>query len=289
MSPPPPEAPPHEAPRRISAPRTLAGLLYIVAATLVIGTLILLTAPLALLPRRHRDGQKSGGRPALSLIRAWCRGLLAVAGVRVRCRGLEHLDGLAGAVLVANHQSYLDGPAIIAAAPLPLVFVGKQSLFRIPFFGWSLSLAGYIPIPIDPRRSDEAKRLLDAAAAARLAAGENVLIFPEGSRARRGSDGRVTLLPFKKGGAIMALRAGVPIVPVSLSGAAARLPVGSCAIAPGTIELTCHPPIATAGRGLEARDELTAAAHAAIVGGLGGEEGGEEGGGATLATTGVQT
>ena len=128
----------------------------------------------------------------------------------VEVRGLEHLAPNQAYVFAANHRSNFDIFTLIAILPGRLMFVAKQSLFRIPLFGHALIRMG--SVPLDRSNLKQAVKSLDRAAA-RVKAGASMIIFPEGTRVAAPE-----LSPFKKGVFIMAAKAGQPIVPVSISG-----------------------------------------------------------------------
>ncbi len=203
--------------------------------------LILLTAPVL------------GPRRAYRLFTRLCvRQLLAVCGVRFEVEGLELLpeairEGRSPAVFMANHQSNLDPPMLVAAIPAGAVFISKKQVRWIPLVGWAAWAAG--TIFIDRGRRERAIASLKHAAE-QIRGGKSVVIFPEGTRTRSGALG-----PFKKGGFILAQDAGVPIVPVGLHGAFAVLPPKSRRIRPGRIRLRFGAPVESAGR---SRDELMA-------------------------------
>jgi 1-acyl-sn-glycerol-3-phosphate acyltransferase len=141
----------------------------------------------------------------------WSRGCLRGAGVRLIVAGREHLPHNRPLIFMGNHQSYFDIPVLFQAAPLQFAWLAKEELFRIPVFGHSIRAAGYIPI----HRGNGRESLKSLHRAAELIqAGRSVAIFPEGTVT---SDGE--LLPFKRGGFILAAMAGVPIAPFSISGA----------------------------------------------------------------------
>jgi 1-acyl-sn-glycerol-3-phosphate acyltransferase len=167
--------------------------------------------------------------------RLWARVLLAAAGVQVRYHHLERLRLHPACIFIANHQSMVDIWAMIRVLPAPTRFVAKRELFRIPVFGWALAASGCIPI--DRRDRAEAIRSLRRAAN-RIRAGRPVVLYPEGTRSR---DGR--LQPFKKGAFHLALAAGVPVVPVAITGSFRVLPPGSLRVTPGPVEVWVEPPI----------------------------------------------
>lgn len=141
-------------------------------------------------------------------------------------------------VVVSNHQSLLD-IVLLSRLPREMKWVGKEELFRIPWIGWMLRLTGDIAV----RRGD-AESGGEAIARAKdyLAHGMSVMIFPEGTRSR---DAR--LLPFKKGAFRLAIEAGVPVLPVAVSGTAAGLKKGGMAVAPCDAVARLLAPVPTAG------------------------------------------
>jgi 1-acyl-sn-glycerol-3-phosphate acyltransferase len=191
------------------------------------------------------------GNAMLWLARRWSRWLLRSSGVRVEARYEAVLDRGRSYVFIANHQSYFDIPALLPTIPVEVRFAAKRSLFHIPVFGWALWAGGFIPI--DRENRSRAQKAF-AAAAARLKRGVSVLFFPEGSRS---FDGR--LATFERGAFLLALRLGLPIVPVGVSGAHRVQPRGRLAVSPGTITVTYGAPIEVAGYGVRRKAELIAA------------------------------
>jgi 1-acyl-sn-glycerol-3-phosphate acyltransferase len=152
-------------------------------------------------------------------------------------------------VYLANHQSYFDILALLATVPSQVRFAAKASLFRIPIFGWALTVGGFIPID----RGDRSRaRQAFAAAASRLQGGGSVLFFPEGTRSLDGTFGK-----FERGGFLLALRSGLPILPVGVRDAREVLPRGSVRVRPGkTIRLRFGAAINAAEYGIRRREEL---------------------------------
>jgi 1-acyl-sn-glycerol-3-phosphate acyltransferase len=177
------------------------------------------------------------GRAQHHIMRLWARMLLALGFVRYRVSGLEKLDPDASYVLVSNHASYMDTPAVLSAIPLEFRFFAKKGLFSIPFLGWHLARAGHLPVV----RGDARASLKSMSEGARLIRERKVsmLLFPEGGRSEHG------LRPFKEGAAYIAIKAGVPAVPVGLVNTSGVLPVHSGVIRPGTIEIRIGDPIPT--------------------------------------------
>jgi len=190
------------------------------------------------------------------MARTWGRMLLAVSFIRVRVEGLEKLDPQANCVFVANHASYMDIPALLSVLPHQFRFFAKKSLYRIPFLGWHLKRAGHIPVD----RSNARASLKSMSEGARMVAERHVsvLLFPEGGRAPVG------LREFKEGAAYIAIKAGVPVVPVAIVGMRPLLPMGSIHIRSGRVVVRVGDPIPTAGLKLSDRMDLTERLYAEI-------------------------
>jgi 1-acyl-sn-glycerol-3-phosphate acyltransferase len=181
--------------------------------------------------------------------RLWAHWILAICRVKVRCRGLEKIDPTGRYICVANHASLIDIPVLVAYFPLRLCFLAKEELFRIPVFGTYLRRTRHIPVARDDRRA-AAKSMANAARA--IAAGtRSVLLFPEGTRSPSG------LGIFKEGAALLAIRSGVPILPLAISGTPGIWPARSVVITPGTAEVRVGEEVPTAGIRAGARGELT--------------------------------
>jgi 1-acyl-sn-glycerol-3-phosphate acyltransferase len=171
--------------------------------------------------------------------RVWAPGLLRAGAAPLEVLGLDRLDLSRPCLFAANHQSWVDIPALVAALPVPLLFLGKRELARVPFLGWYMETMGMVFV--DRRERLEAARSV-ATAAERLRQGWSLLSFPEGSRTR---DGRVQR--FKSGGFAAAIEAGVPVVPVVLEGTGRILPRDGFRARPGRIRVVVGEPIPTAG------------------------------------------
>lgn len=189
--------------------------------------------------------------------RIWVAGLLGVFRVKVIVTGLENFKRDRPFVFVSNHQSHFDILTIFHSTPTNLRFIAKNSLFYVPFFGWYLALAGYIPL--DRSNRDRAIRSHDKAAE-KMRRGVPIVSFPSGTRSL---DGNVQ--PFKKGAFMLALKAGVPIVPISITGSIKVLPKGSVAIQPGTIRIHYARPIEVSGYSIDDRDRLMADVRGVII------------------------
>lgn len=181
-----------------------------------------------------------GGSAELALrmaARCWAPGVLAGAGARLQVEGLERVDWSRPYLFVANHQSVIDNAALFRAIPVPLRFLLKEEMRRVPFLGWYARATGMLFIIRDARRSGPQLRREGAAL---LSAGHGLCLFPEGTRSRTGE-----VAPFKAGALQAAIDAGVEIVPVALQGAGRVLPVGGITAArPGPIRVGIGAPLA---------------------------------------------
>ncbi|HVR72162.1 MAG TPA: lysophospholipid acyltransferase family protein [Vicinamibacteria bacterium] len=189
------------------------------------------------------------------LERVWARALLRLWGVDVLVSGAEHVPR-GPAVFAANHASVLDIPLLFGYLPADFRIVHKRSLYLVPVIGLYLYLAGHIGI--DRANPFRARRSL-ARAAARIAGGASVAVFPEGTRSRDES-----VRPFKKGSFVLALEAGVPVVPVSLCGVKRLTPHGLMRLRSGIVRLAVHQALPTAGRGLDQAGSLARQAQAIV-------------------------
>jgi 1-acyl-sn-glycerol-3-phosphate acyltransferase len=201
-------------------------------------------------------------RPAI-LYRAGAFGIragFALTGIRLAVRGGEHITRGA-AVYASNHSSNIDPPAVfLALQPVfpRLRILYKAELRKLPVLVWAFDLAGFVPV--ERENKDQSWPAVDRAAAA-LSAGNSFLIFPEGTRSRTGE-----LLPFKKGGFVMALKAQAPVVPLVVAGGRAAMRKGSRLIWPTTITVNFCPAVPTSGLTFEDRDTLIAHVREAIAG-----------------------
>jgi 1-acyl-sn-glycerol-3-phosphate acyltransferase len=173
---------------------------------------------------------------------------LFLSGIRFRVEGGEQAPIDRPAVYCANHQSNVDPPVLFEALHPRMHILYKHEIDRIPILARAFRLGGFIPI--DRRNRESASRSIEAGARS-IQAGNSFLIFPEGTRSRTDE-----LLPFKKGGFVMALKARAPIVPVAIQGGRAALRRGSWIIRPVTITIRVGRPIETSGFETSQRNEL---------------------------------
>ncbi|HEX7361177.1 MAG TPA: lysophospholipid acyltransferase family protein [Bryobacteraceae bacterium] len=204
------------------------------------------------------------GRRQIAVGRFWARFLLGLSGIRVRVSGLERIAPGGSYIFVTNHLSYMDTPVMLAYIPVQFRFLAKRGLFKVPFLGQHLSRGGHIPVPLEDPRA--AVKTLQRAAQVIQAKKISLLIFPEGGRSQDG-----VLQPFKEGAAYIAIRAGVPIVPVVLRGTREVLPFGSGVVRAGLVDLHVLEPIDTRGMALKERGRLTERLRGLILGELEGE------------------
>ncbi len=203
---------------------TLAGSLFLILGTLFLS---LLAIVLGWIPPR--------GRVVFRLARFWSRCVLFFSGVGLDSSARVELDRSSSYVFMANHQSLFDIPALLVSAPVETRFMAKRSLFQIPIFGWALKLAGFVSID---RKSAQRSRSGFTSALRELRSGASILIFPEGTRSLDGE-----LLSFKRGGLLLAMRSGFPIVPVGIRGTLAIRPRNSYLIRPGTAVIRYGEPL----------------------------------------------
>jgi 1-acyl-sn-glycerol-3-phosphate acyltransferase len=187
----------------------------------------------------------------LLFARGWARSLLAVSGISVTVLHPERLAGGRSVVVASNHESFCDIVVLLACLPFQVRFLAKRSIFRVPVLGWSIAAAGFIPVDRGDRKGGAAA--LDAALK-RLRQGRSVVIFPEETRSRTGE-----LQPFRKGAALLAVRSGLPLLPVGLAGTGRLLPRGSFIMAPGRAVVCVGEPIEGERRELteRLRDEVS--------------------------------
>jgi len=168
--------------------------------------------------------------------RLWAQGLARFWGMQVRSFGTDRLDPSATYVVMSNHQSHVDIPALFVALPVVPGFLAKKELRKVPFLGTALELGGHVLI--DRRKRVDAFRALEDAAQ-QVRAGATLVVFPEGTRSNGGSLGS-----FKKGGFHLARQAGVAIVPVGIRGSGSILPKHGRLVRPGEVEVHVGTPIA---------------------------------------------
>lgn len=204
---------------------------------------------------------KPGSDATMIYGRVWSRMNLRAAGARVRWERLETAAERQPCIYVSNHQSNVDIWALITVLPLRTRFVAKQSLFKVPILGWALRVSDFIPI--DRGNRARAIRSLKSAAE-KIRSGRPVVVFAEGTRSAGD-----TLAPFKKGPFHLALEAGVPIVPIAISGSGKVMPAHGLNVRPGAVRVRFCDPIDVAPYQPKNVKGLLDAVHAVIAAELG--------------------
>ncbi len=169
-------------------------------------------------------------------------------GARLKVSFETPLEEQRGYIFMANHESMADVPALIATMPGQVRFMAKKSLFKVPIFGWALHAGGFVPVD---RGNREAAAQTYQAAIECLGRGNSLLIFPEQTRSSSGE-----LLPFKKGGVVIAQKTGHAMVPVGIQGTREVLPKGSMWVRPADVDVRFGRPIDIAEHGAADRVEL---------------------------------
>lgn len=211
--------------------------LYVVVSSVIVAGSVIILSYLPV-PVRLMD----------AIVRGWGFGIMAASGVRVKLKGMENIEVDKPYVFLSNHQSMYDIWAILGAFPPVIKWFAKKELFKIPLIGRAMAKTGYLSVDRESPR-EAMKALKEAAATIRN--GSSVVIFPEGTRTRNGH-----LQPFKKGGFVLAIEAGVPIVPLVIRNSFDILPGRSLIVHPKVIELEVLPPIETKDYGRKQADEL---------------------------------
>ena len=217
--------------------RTVFIFVWVVLETFVLGIVAILTSYFV----RTKD-------PVHKIAITWAKLILFASRIKVTVNGLSNVDPSKSYIYMCNHQSNFDIPVLLGCLPVQFRWLAKAELFKIPIFGRGMRSAGYISIDRFNRKS--AFESLSEAAE-RIKGGVSVMIFPEGTRS---IDGQIR--PFKKGGFVLAVDAGVPIIPVVLHGTRAIMPKGQLRINPGHVVMDILAPVDTSGYNRETKDEL---------------------------------
>ena len=188
--------------------------------------------------------------------RWWCRLIAWTIFARIHVHGIEHLQANKTYVYMANHASLIDTPALFAYLPFQFRIMAKKYLFYVPFMGWHLWTAGNFPIDRSDARktAGSLKKVIEG-----IRRGKSLAVFPEGTRS---PDGK--LQEFKQGTFKLALRAGVPIVPITIIGTNKLLPKGSLVPRPGRVDVVIGEPIDTTHYSEKQLAELISATFNAI-------------------------
>jgi 1-acyl-sn-glycerol-3-phosphate acyltransferase len=226
----------------------------IVISTVGLSTLVFITFPF-----------DRNGNIIHHYARWWAKIQLLVSGVKVKVSGLEHLDKENPYIYMSNHQGSYDIFALLSCLPVQFRWIAKKELFAIPILGWAMSAANYISID----RSEMRKALKSIErAAGKIRGGVSVVIFPEGTRSRDGF-----IQPFKRGGFTLALKSGVPIIPITINGSRDVMPRDSMRVRPGEIRVTIDRSVETSPYSLKERNVLMEKIRGILERNLAGNEG----------------
>jgi 1-acyl-sn-glycerol-3-phosphate acyltransferase len=217
--------------------RTLYMAIWVFLITLVLGILAIV---LSFFIR--------SGNPVHKIARFWGKSILVAGRIKVSVSGLSHIDLAGPYIYMPNHQSNFDIPVLLGHLAVQFRWLAKKELFKIPIFGAAMRKAGYISI--DRYNRESAFKSLKTAAK-KIKSGRSVLIFPEGTRSR---DGKIR--PFKKGGFVLAVDSGVPIVPVVIKGTHAIMTKDKFRVNPGHVRMVIHKPIDTSAYSRENKEVL---------------------------------
>ena len=217
--------------------RTALILLWVVLTTIFFGSIAIIVSFFT-----------RTGNPVHTIARIWAQSIMIFSRVPVRVTGLSNIEPDKSYVYMANHQSNFDIPVLLGYLPVQFRWLAKAELFRIPVFGRAMLGAGYVKID---RFNQKSAFESISTAARRLRDGASVMIFPEGTRSRDGS-----IQKFKKGGFVMAIQSGVPIIPVILRGTWPIMAKSSLRINRGDVEMEIAEPIDTTGYSMETKEEL---------------------------------
>jgi 1-acyl-sn-glycerol-3-phosphate acyltransferase len=229
----------------VSFVRSLGVWIVICLATILVGIPAIL---LALVPPR--------GRWFLLPARAWAWLILKASGVRLTVLHPERLASGTSFVIAPNHESFYDIPVLFWVLSIPVRFLAKRNLFRLPFLGWAMAAAGFVPVDRgDPGRS---AATIDAALR-RLRHGRSLIVFPEETRTRTGE-----LLPFKAGAALLAIRSGLPLLPVGIAGTFRIQRRGGFSITPSAVAVAIGEPIDVGERSVRERVAVTEALRVSV-------------------------
>jgi 1-acyl-sn-glycerol-3-phosphate acyltransferase len=217
--------------------RTLFIFLWAVLVTLLFASLTILASFIS----------KRDNTPHI-IARVWAKCLLVAAGVKVTVKGLSNINPAESYIFMPNHVSNFDIPVLLAHLLVQFRWLAKAELFKIPIFGHAMHRAGYISID----RSDRASAIRSLKKAGRMIRnGVSILIFPEGTRSYDNN-----IQPFKKGGFILAVESGVPIVPVIIHGTWPIMPKKQILVKPGNVVLEVGTPIDTSNYTLKTKGAL---------------------------------
>jgi 1-acyl-sn-glycerol-3-phosphate acyltransferase len=218
--------------------RAYITVVIIIINTLVIGSIVALAGIF-----------DRGGRVYDIGSRLWAWAIRICAGIKVKIKGLEHLDKNKSYIFMSNHQSHLDAVAWATNLPFRIRFFAKKELTYVPIFGQAIYMSRHIII--DRKNIESAMKSIEKARDMIKRYGLSVLVFPEGTRSITGGLGE-----FKKGGFVLALETGIPIVPMAVQGSFELLPPHTMKIRPGQIRLNVGKPISMSDYTFDTKQSL---------------------------------
>lgn len=211
--------------------------IWVIFITIVLGTVVIILGFFS----------RNGNLPHL-VARIWAKSIILITRIKVQVSGLENLDSLESCILMPNHQSNYDIPVLLGYLPTQFRWLAKAELFKIPIFGRGMRGCGYISIDRANRKS-AFKSLSEAAQ--KIRNGVSVLIFPEGTRSWDGE-----IQAFKKGGFVLSVDAGVPIIPIVIKGTRSVMPKGRLMIRTQSVQMDILKPIPTSGYTRKTKEDL---------------------------------
>ena len=213
----------------IDVPRTIVTVVAGVTATIVAVALIAVMVVI------------NDSSPMIEkIIRGWSRVWLAASGTKLEIEGAENIDPNRSYVVVANHLSALDIMACLLAVPLPIRFLAKKELFRVPVLAQGMRMVGIIEVDREARGAVHSE--VNRQSRELIEKGRSLIIYAEGTRPRNG-----VMKPFKKGAFTMAIRSGLPVLPLSIHGSYEAWPPGKPIVRGGVISVVLDKPIETDG------------------------------------------
>jgi 1-acyl-sn-glycerol-3-phosphate acyltransferase len=174
------------------------------------------------------------------IIRVWSRVWLAASGTKLEVEGAENIDPKRSYVVVANHLSTLDIMACLLAVPLPIRFLAKKELFRVPVLAQGMRMVGIIEVDRAARGAVHSE--VNRQSRELIEKGRSLIIYAEGTRPRNG-----VMKPFKKGAFTMAISSGLPVLPLSIHGSYEAWPPGTPLVRGGVIKVILDKPVETEG------------------------------------------
>lgn len=242
--------------KRSCNPFELMKLFHFLRALFIIPFALSLTLLVSLITLFATLVLRRGPTAVQGLAAWWASSICRASGVEVAVSGTEQLNPEKPYIFAANHQSQFDILVLQGFLGIDFCWLAKKELFRVPIWGPAMRRAGYIPI--DRSHGRQAIKSLDEAAQ-KIAAGTSVIIFPEGTRSKDGM-----LHDFKAGAMVLAIKSGVPIVPVAILGTYEILPKGKLMMIPGKVRIRVGLPIETKNCSSKDKHALARISHEAV-------------------------